>query len=126
MKHPIPAGSGGFTLLELLVVMGIISGLIMVAVPKYGAYRAKAFDTRAEVDLRSVAMAEEAYFLDQDKYLACANQSCTSLPGISRLSPGVTVNVALVGQVGFRATASHPKGTGKVFTWDSQQGGIMP
>ena len=46
MKHPIPAGSGGFTLLELLVVMGIISGLIMVAVPKYGAYRAKAFDTR--------------------------------------------------------------------------------
>ena len=126
METQRSAASGGFTLIELLVVMGIISGLIMVAVPKYATYRQKAFDTRAEVDLRSVAMAEEAYFLDKDKYLACANQSCATLPGISRLSPGVTLTISLVGQSGFRGTASHPQGSGKVYTWDSLQGGMVP
>lgn len=56
----------GFTLIELLVVMGIVSALIAVALPRYSDYRANAFDARAELDLRSVAMAEEAYFLENE------------------------------------------------------------
>lgn len=113
----------GFTLVELLVVMGIISTLIAVALPRYASYRASAFDSRAEMDLRSVAMAEEAYFLEHDAYLACSTESCTQLPGIKKLSAGVSLTVT-TRPTGFTGTASHPSGTGRVFTWDSDQGGF--
>ena len=113
----------GFSLIELLVVMGIMSTLVAVALPRYASYRATAYDSRAETDLRSVAMAEEAYFLDNDKYLACSGSGCASLPGIKRLSQGVDLSVTTT-ETSFRGTASHPKGSGKVFTWDSDQGGF--
>jgi type IV pilus assembly protein PilA len=113
----------GFSLIELLVVMGIMSTLIAVALPRYASYRATAYDSRAETDLRSVAMAEEAYFLENDKYLACADAGCASLPGIKKLSAGVSLSVAIT-ETGFRGTSTHPKGSGKVFTWDSEQGGF--
>ena len=113
----------GFTLIELLVVMGIISTLIAIALPRYASYRASAFDSRAEMDLRSVALAQEAYFLENDRYLACADAGCSSLPGIKRLSAGVALSVTTT-DTGFRGTASHPKGSGKVFVWDSEDGGL--
>jgi hypothetical protein len=68
-------------------------------------------------------MAEEAYFLEKESYLACSNESCFALPGIQRLSAGVTVGVRLT-DGGFIATASHPRGSGKTFTWDSNLGGM--
>lgn len=113
----------GFSLIELLVVMGIMSTLIAVALPRYASYRASAYDSRAETDLRSVAMAEEAYFLENDKYLACSDSGCSSLPGIKKLSAGVSLSISTT-DAGFRGTASHPRGSGKVFTWDSEQGGF--
>ena len=115
----------GFTLIELLVVMGILSALIAVALPRYSAYRANAFDARAEMDLRSVAMAEEAYFLDNEVYLSCSGTACTQLPGIQKISTGVVLTVTAA-QTSFKATSSHPRGSGKVFTWDSAQGGLTP
>lgn len=113
----------GFTLVELLVVMGIISTLVTIALPRYSQYKAHAYDSQAEMDVRSVAMAEEAYFLVNDKYLACADGECTKLPGIQRLSTDVSLAVS-TSEVGFIVTASHPKGSGKTFTWDSDKGGF--
>ncbi len=114
----------GFTLIELLIVMSIVSALAAIAVPRYAAYKATAFDLRAELDLRSVAVAEEAYFLQHEEYLACSNEDCTQLPGITRLSTGVVLEVRDLPD-GFVATASHPRGSGRVFTWDSSQGGLL-
>jgi prepilin-type N-terminal cleavage/methylation domain-containing protein len=116
--------AAGFTLIELLIVMSIVSALVAIAIPRYAAYKATAFDTRAELDLRSVAIAEEAYFLQHEEYLGCSNESCTQLPGIKRLSAGVTLEVRNL-QDGFVGTSTHPQGTGRVFTWDSNQGGLL-
>ena len=115
--------SSGFTLIELLVVMGIVSALIAVALPRYSDYRARSFDSRAEIDLRSVAMAEEAYFLEKEEYLSCSNDSCAQLPGVQKLSPGVVLSITSA-KTGFTGTSSHPKGSGKTFTWDSAAGGM--
>lgn len=104
--------------------MSIVSALVAIAVPQYSVYKATAFDTRAELDLRSVAIAEEAYFLQHEEYLSCNNESCTQLPGIKRLSAGVVLEVKRQ-DTGFMATATHPLGTGRVFTWDSEQGGVV-
>ena len=62
MKGTTTRVSRGFTLLELLVVMGIIRTLVAISLPRYATYRAHAYDTQLEKDVRSVAMAEEAYF----------------------------------------------------------------
>jgi prepilin-type N-terminal cleavage/methylation domain-containing protein len=122
--HTYTAAQRGFTLIELLVVMGIVSSLVAVALPRYASYRAHAFDTRAEIDLRSIAMAEEAYFLERESYLACSDSSCLQLPGIQRLSAGVTMAVTTTDN-SFKAIASHPRGSGRKFTWDSTQGGLV-
>jgi type IV pilus assembly protein PilA len=116
--------NSGFTLIELLVVMGIIGALVSIAVPQYSAYKARAFDTRAQMDLRHVALAEEAYFLDSEHYLSCANRNCTVLPGIKTLSQGVTLAVTAT-TTGFTGSAKHNQGSGKLFTWRSDNGGLL-
>lgn len=115
--------SKGFTLVELLVVMGIVSTLVAIALPRYAEYRSHAYDTQAEMDVRSVAMAEEAYFLVHDAYLPCADNSCINLPGIQRLSTDVTLAVT-TSDTGFIVTGSHSKGSGRTYTWDSDKGGL--
>lgn len=124
MKTNTSLSHRGFSMIELLVVMGIMSALLAIALPRYSSYRSNAFDSRAEIDLRSVAMAEEAYFLEKDSYLACSGASCSQLPGIKKLSAGVVLAITTT-ETGFRGTASHPKGSGRVFTWDSDQGGLL-
>ena len=116
----------GFTLIELLVVMAIISILASIAIPKYADYRKRAFDTRAMSDLRNVAAAEELYFVQNEKYYSCSNAECETLPGVSKLSKGVTLSMSsgqndevLTGQ------STHPNGSGKIFKWDSEQGGLI-
>ncbi len=114
----------GFTLIELLVVMTIIGILVSVAVPQYAAYRKRAFDTRARTDLYHVAIAEEAYFVDSEKYLSCADAACKVLPGVAALSKGVTLSMKAADN-GFTGTSTHPQGTGKTFNWDSAAGGML-
>ena len=114
----------GFTLIELLVVMTIVAILSAIAVPQYQAYRARGFDIRALNDLRNVAVAEEAYFLDTEKYISCSDAACTALPGIAQLSKGVTLQIA-GGATSFTGSATHSQGTGKTYQWDSDSGGLL-
>ncbi len=111
----------GFSLLELLVVLGIMAVLVATAVPQYKSYRQRAYDFRAESDARNIALAEEAYYLDKESYLACEGEACIQLPSVKSLSPGVVVSVVVSGE-NFKVTAHHPKGSGKKYVWDSEQG----
>lgn len=117
--------SRGFTLIELLVVMTIISVLTAIAVPQFEEYRAKSYDIRAQVDLRNAAIAEEAYFLDAERYLSCDGAECEALPGIARISEGTELTIS-AGTTSFTGTASHPRGTGTVYVWNSLNGGLLP
>jgi|688.fasta_scaffold170211_3 type IV pilus assembly protein PilA len=124
MRTKKKLNAAGFTLIELLVVMGIIGALVSIAVPQYSAYKARAFDTRAQMDLRHVALAEEAYFLDSEHYLSCSNRNCTMLPGIKTLSQGVTLAITAT-TTGFTGSSRHNQGSGRLFTWRSDGGGLV-
>lgn len=114
----------GFTLIELLVVIAIIGILAAIAIPQFAEYRARGFDARSRSDLRNVATAEEAYFVDNEVYKACTHATCdTLLPGLASLSSGVTLAISITG-TGFTGTSTHPSGTGITCNWDSANGGL--
>ena len=125
-------GSKGFTLIELLVVIAIIGILAAIAIPQFSAYRKRGFAARAKSDLRNVATAEEAYFVDSEKYLSCTGSdtggTCTNLPGFDKASNGVTVVMTTNGASArfFTGSGTHSKGQPTQFTWNSANGGLQP
>ena len=55
---------GGFTLIEMLIVVIIISILVAIAVPVYLVFRDRADDAAAKSNLRAMIPAVEAYLAD--------------------------------------------------------------
>ncbi len=60
--------SKGFTLIELLVVVAIIGILAAIAIPQFAAYRAKAYNSAANSDLKNMKTGMEAYMADNQEY----------------------------------------------------------
>ena len=116
---------GGFTLIELLVVIAIIGILAAIAIPQFAEYRQRGFDSRSKSDLRNIGTAEEAYFVDFEKYVSCSNSGCaTSLDGIGSISNGTAVVITGT-STSFTGSAAASAGTGDTFTWNSVAGGLQ-
>jgi len=58
----------GFTLIELLIVVAIIAILAAIAVPNFLEAQTRAKVSRSKTDMRTIAVAEEAYRLDWNTY----------------------------------------------------------
>ena len=58
----------GFTLIELLIVVAIIAILAAIAVPNFLEAQVRSKVSRVKSDMRTLAMAEEAYRTDWDTY----------------------------------------------------------
>lgn len=62
------AGNGGFTLLELLIVVAVIGILAAIAIPALSSYRVRAYNTSAVADLASLKTQLESYYSEEKAY----------------------------------------------------------
>lgn len=109
----------GFTLVELVMTCAIIGVLAAIAIPQYNLYRAKSFDAEADVTLRRIATAEEAYFMNSSNYISCDQTDCgLYFPEVRGIPSTVNLQFNCT-PVSCNATASHTRGTGKVYSWTS-------
>jgi len=60
--------SASFTLIELLIVVAIIAILALIAVPNFLEAQTRAKVSRVKADLRTLATALEAYYVDWNSY----------------------------------------------------------
>lgn len=86
----------GFTLVELLVVISILSVLVSVVVVSFRSSQLKGRDAQRKSDLKQIANALELYYSDYGKYpdevsgriIGCAGAACTW--GVSEFTDGRT------------------------------------
>ena len=60
----------GVTLMELMVVVVIVGILAAIAIPQFASYRAKAYNSASNADLKNIKTGMEAYMADNQEYPA--------------------------------------------------------
>lgn len=114
--------SGGFTLVEILVVVAIIALLVAIAIPQFMSYRSEAIDAQMKSDLRNASIAIEAYYAKQSVLPA----STTEIAGYGfQPSIGVTISFVILSPTSYRVTAAKSGGTQPSFIYDSVTGSIQ-
>lgn len=92
----------GFSLIELLVVILVISVLATIALASYPYMRAKSGDAAAKSDLRNAAIFQEDYYSTNQTY---ADQTDFDADFVG--SENVTVTVVSSDAGGYEMSANH-------------------
>ena len=74
---------GGFTLIELMIVVAIIGILAAIAIPNFLRFQLKAKSSEGKGNLAAIRTAEESFFAEFGNYVSAAATPAT-VPGTSK------------------------------------------
>jgi type IV pilus assembly protein PilA len=94
MRNSIKSQSG-FSLIELMVVVGIIGILASIAVPQFSKFQAKARQSEAKTSLAALYTAEKGFFSEYSGYFGAINLVGFNPEGNQRYSVGFAAIGAL-------------------------------
>ena len=102
---------GGFTLIELVVVLAILGTLIALSVPRYLGARQKALVAEGQTALQELKTMGWAYYLQNSTWATLSTGPISSPNPFGFLPPGggcwaYSVTAATATSVEFRATAT--------------------
>ncbi|RZA08942.1 MAG: prepilin-type N-terminal cleavage/methylation domain-containing protein [Proteobacteria bacterium] len=69
MNAKILRSQKGFTLIELMIVVGIIGILVAIAAPNFSRYQSKARQSEAKIALSAIYAAEKSFFSEYSAYV---------------------------------------------------------
>lgn len=107
--------SGGFTLIELMIVISIVAILVALAVPAYQEYSTRAKVTECMVSAAPAKLAVSEYRSTTGQWPPDMNVAALSDNGISRYCSGFDLYNPAVGsfQINVNETSIHP-GLGQI------------
>lgn len=121
------ASFGGFTLIELMVVIIIVAILTLIAAVLFSAMRQKACITIARYDLKKFYEAEHACLVDHNEFKGAVGDIISNAPGIEStfVLPGYLPSrdgyIVIINDNPFTAQAHH-LGLGVTFECNIQTG----
>ena len=98
----------GFTLIELMIVIAIIGILAAIAIPQFSAYRVRSYNASANADLRNLATAQEAFFVDEQHYCSTVADLVGNYGAIT--SKNVTLSIGTVNTTEYFMRGYHSSG----------------
>jgi len=71
---------GGFTILELMIVVGVVAVLAAIAIPNFLRYQARSKTSEVKTNLAALRVAEDAYFAEHNVHAPAAAEPAL-IPG---------------------------------------------
>jgi type IV pilus assembly protein PilE len=96
-RPPQPVRPGGFTLIEMMMVIAMLSILISLALPAYNSTIVRMHRTAAERFMLDVANREEQYMLDARSYTATIGSGGLGIAPEADIAARYTFAVTLTG-----------------------------
>ena len=110
---------GGFTLLELLIVVALIGLIWTIAVPSYSHYVVRAQRTEAKAALLQLATNQERFYFAQRRYGATADLPALGFPSGKSERGTYSLSIAGADTLTYTATATPAAGASIDLTRDS-------